>query len=600
KFYWTGVLQHPITTGVDSVSGAVSAPRDRTPSGPEGHNRGGSDGLRVRDMLGSSDSDTPYPGDMMDEPVQLDRDNQGTAIGKVVGGLTPHIEVSEQRRRDPDVVTPLEGGPATTIRDSGVMVNTGPTAGGGARAQGFGFGVGEEGSGGGADTPGLLGLVREALATVTGAHAAEGSSLGGMQPGVVTRRSREEEEEAQLAELRERMEGMPGSMPIDKEIRERREAEAAERTAALAAQREAVSSAARENIIQRHPETAERLGLHQHTVLREAHGAAEQAAERESGTAAAAAAAAKERGDGGGGGGLLTSLAHTLGNALGLGGGGGGGRVSGMVSEEQQQHEQLERRPVPVGTSPLEAKPFDKTAIGVPAAAEADAERGSASINTKESGREVPAGALGATVTDPAQHNPSFAPDFNRPNFFSEVEKRGLSDVLAAGAASLRDSAEHSLEEIRHGGGPAPAATTSGAIADTKDIARNVERVEHLDDPVQRRIYEAEVVRVAPGREAAADRRTEVEAVKEATSAMVLGKDRQVSGAKPHDVPEAVHPAPPVKQQAGGQSIFGSFGEGVLRGGWRQLGSGWWNRQLRLNGRPRSAGAQACRVLIVT
>ncbi|GIL94959.1 hypothetical protein Vretimale_1064, partial [Volvox reticuliferus] len=122
------------------------------------------------------------------------------------------------------------------------------------------------------------GLVREALATVTGAHAAEGSSLGGMQPGVVTRRSREEEE-AQLAELRERMEGMPGSMPIDKEIRERREAEAAERTAALAAQREAVSSAARENIIQRHPETAERLGLHQHTVLREAHGAAEQAAE---------------------------------------------------------------------------------------------------------------------------------------------------------------------------------------------------------------------------------------------------------------------------------------------------------------------------------
>ncbi len=56
----------------------------------------------------------------------------------------------------------------------------------------------------------------------------------------------------------------------------------------------------------------------------------------------------------------------------------------------------LPRKPVPSGTSPLEARPLDKTAIGVPAAAEANAERGSSSINTKESGREVPAGALGS------------------------------------------------------------------------------------------------------------------------------------------------------------------------------------------------------------
>ena len=34
-------------------------------------------------------------------------------------GNTPHVEVPEQRRRDPAVVTPLEGGPATTVRDSG-------------------------------------------------------------------------------------------------------------------------------------------------------------------------------------------------------------------------------------------------------------------------------------------------------------------------------------------------------------------------------------------------------------------------------------------------------------------------------------------------
>lgn len=56
----------------------------------------------------------------------------------------------------------------------------------------------------------------------------------------------------------------------------------------------------------------------------------------------------------------------------------------------------LARKPVPIGTSPLEAKPYDKTAIGVPAAAEANAERSSNGMNTKESGQAVPSGALGA------------------------------------------------------------------------------------------------------------------------------------------------------------------------------------------------------------
>ena len=51
------------------------------------------------------------------------------------------------------------------------------------------------------------------------------------------------------------------------------------------------------------------------------------------------------------------------------------------------------------------------------------------------------------TVTDPAQHNQSYAPDFNKPNFFEEVEKRGLGDVLASGAASLRKGAERAAEE---------------------------------------------------------------------------------------------------------------------------------------------------------
>ncbi len=51
---------------------------------------------------------------------------------------------------------------------------------------------------------------------------------------------------------------------------------------------------------------------------------------------------------------------------------------------------------------------------------------------------------------------------------------------------------------FKHGGAPAPGSTTAGSVSDTKDIARNVERAEHLDDPVQRRIYEAEVTRVSP------------------------------------------------------------------------------------------------------
>lgn len=47
------------------------------------------------------------------------------------------------------------------------------------------------------------------------------------------------------------------------------------------------------------------------------------------------------------------------------------------------------------------------------------------------------------------------------------------------------------------GGAPAPWSTTSGGVADTRDITRNVERADHLDDPLQRKIYDAEVTRVS-------------------------------------------------------------------------------------------------------
>ncbi len=89
--------------------------------------------------------------------------------------------------------------------------------------------------------------------------------------------------------------------------------------AALAAQREAVSSAARERIAEQHPETAERMGLegpHQHAV-RDGHQEGEAA--------------------GGRGGGLLSSLAHTFADVLGLGGDGSGGG-SAASEGEQRRH----------------------------------------------------------------------------------------------------------------------------------------------------------------------------------------------------------------------------------------------------------------------
>lgn len=50
---------------MDSVGGAVS-----TPSHDQHHEAGGG-AVQLKDMFDSS-NDTPYPGDMVDEPVQLE------------------------------------------------------------------------------------------------------------------------------------------------------------------------------------------------------------------------------------------------------------------------------------------------------------------------------------------------------------------------------------------------------------------------------------------------------------------------------------------------------------------------------------------------
>ncbi len=62
-----------------------------------------------------------------------------------------------------------------------------------------------------------------------------------------------------------------------------------------------------------------------------------------------------------------------------------------------------------------------------------------------------------------------------------------LFPASSAGCAACR---------IAHGGAPAPWSTTAGGISDTRDITRIMERASHLDDPRQRRIYDAEVTKV--------------------------------------------------------------------------------------------------------
>ncbi|KAG2497801.1 hypothetical protein HYH03_004072 [Edaphochlamys debaryana] len=579
---------HAVTSVVGNFSeslreGIESATRER-PEPPTEREQAGHDRVRVKDMLGGSESDTPYPGDMVDEPVQLEGgqpkgsdegvdqgakpdviipqaegafdesrpgrlDPSPVVTGGLPGGPTPHVQPPEARMKDPGTYMPLEGGPATTVRDSGVMINLGPTGPeAGARHQGFGTqsvaGGLIGGSGGEGLVGGLMGALKDGIAAATGRHTVD-SSLSGFNMGAVETRPHDQEERERLAELKSHMEGMPGSMPIDREIRELRESEAEQRIAALAAQREAVSSAARDVIAERHPEVADKMGIahtHQHRIA-DGHGWEDQAAEREGR-------------DAGGGGGLLSGLAATLGSVLGL----GGGREE-RHQERGSEPADVPRRPVPIGTSPLEARPDNLADVGAPPAAEANAQRTSSALNAKEGGRQVPAGALGSTATDPSQTTQSYAPDFNKPNFFAEVEKRGLGDVLASGAASMGQALDKSMEELKHGGAPAPGSTTMGSVADPRDITRNTERAEHLDDPVQRRIYEAEVVKVAPGKNTEADLTSHAEAVKEATSAMVLGKDRQITGTVPHGQPPGPHPARPIKQDAG-QSLYGSFGTG--------------------------------------
>lgn len=76
------------------------------------------------------------------------------------------------------------------------------------------------------------------------------------------------------------------------------------------------------------------------------------------------------------------------------------------------------------------------------------------------------------------------------------MDKRGLGNVLEHGVANMKDSAAQAYKEVMRGGQAAPWATTAGGISDTRDVTRNVERLDHLDDPLQRKIYDAETYKV--------------------------------------------------------------------------------------------------------
>ncbi|KXZ41303.1 hypothetical protein GPECTOR_566g598 [Gonium pectorale] len=100
-----GNFSDSLATGIDSATAAVDArrhphPPERAPhpeppqhreerqqggaaggiggGGGEGGEGGSGGGVyRIRDILGGSEGDTPYPGDMVDEPVQLEGGEEG-------------------------------------------------------------------------------------------------------------------------------------------------------------------------------------------------------------------------------------------------------------------------------------------------------------------------------------------------------------------------------------------------------------------------------------------------------------------------------------------------------------------------------------------
>lgn len=218
----------------------------------------------------------------------------------------------------------------------------------------------------------------------------------------------------------------------------------------------------------------------------------------------------------------------------------------------------IERRPAPPGTPLLEQRPADKTQIGVPAGAEANAERTN-KMNLKESGQKGPAGALGSDVMSPGAdgvetHNQPGVADFNKPNFFKEVEKRGLGDVLSTGMDNMTNSVKQSLANQGQGGEAAPNVTTAGEVSDTSMITRNVERADHLDDPQEKKIYDAEVYKTKLGHSRVhEDQTSEKEIDKEETAAVVLGKNKTYSGAVPHEKPRTpIGATPPAGDSSDG------------------------------------------------
>lgn len=62
-------------------------------------------------------------------------------------------------------------------------------------------------------------------------------------------------------------------------------------------------------------------------------------------------------------------------------------------------------------------------------------------------------------------------------------------------ARSLKDTLAQGWDELTHGGGKAPYATTQGE-GSPQDVTSNVERSKNLSDPGEKKVYEAETYKV--------------------------------------------------------------------------------------------------------
>ncbi|GBF91626.1 hypothetical protein Rsub_04366 [Raphidocelis subcapitata] len=143
------------------------------------------------------------------------------------------------------------------------------------------------------------------------------------------------------------------------------------------------------------------------------------------------------------------------------------------------------------------------------------------------------------------------------------------------GGGGVAEALARGWDELKRGGAKAPWVDTQGETQAPQDVTSNVERSRHLEDPLQRRIYDAETYRVSPGAQSAPDQAATdaakaaarggggVEGGEGAAPSEAVAGDRVThTGAQPHGKPPGPTQRQPDRFGAGGGGIFSSIGTG--------------------------------------